>query len=87
MRPVSPRLRVGSEGQGHTAMDADEPTPATRYPIRRRQGQTWCTTCDLAPDHTVIVLWFTAVVARQRGLTHCNQCGQPVVPPVDLPKK
>src|SRR6185369_13260430 len=85
MLPVSPRLRAGSQRQGHTAMHADDLSSATRYPIRRHQEQTWCKACDLAPDPTVIVLWFTAGAARQRGLTHCDQCGQPVVPPTDSP--
>jgi hypothetical protein len=75
-----------ASGQGQTARPADDPTPATRYTIRRRQGQTCCEACARAPDHLLIVLWLTAAAARQRGLTHCDQCGQPVVPPEDTPE-
>lgn len=73
-------------GHGQTAMRADDPTPAPRYTIRRRRGQTYCEACSPTVDSTVVVLWFTAVAARQRGLTHCDQCGQPVVPPEDSPE-
>jgi hypothetical protein len=64
-------------------MHTDDPTPATRYTIRRRQEQTYCEACAVAPDHFMIVLWLTAAAARQHRLTHCDQCGQPVLPPED----
>jgi hypothetical protein len=55
----------------------------TRYAIFRRDGRTWCKTCDeahdLERDPGGYVLWLTAAAARQRGLTHCGQCGSAVV--------
>ena len=52
-----------------------------RYAIRRREGQTRCEDCELEYDNTGYVLWLTAAVARERGMTHCSQCGRALVPP------
>jgi|tagenome__1003787_1003787.scaffolds.fasta_scaffold20904596_2 hypothetical protein len=56
----------------------------TRYRIHRRDGRTWCEACDQTydseRDSAGYVLWFTAEAARLRGLTHCSQCGRPLIP-------
>lgn len=65
-------------------MNEPDTSSEARYTIRRRGGQTWCEACDeahdLERDPAGYVLWFTIAVARQHGLTHCGQCGRPVIP-------
>jgi hypothetical protein len=88
-RGIIAPLAVGGQGvwivsPNGTAQHAGAAPGEPRYTIRRRDGQTWCSACDATQDFTGdppgYALWLTVAAARQRGLTHCDQCGRSIVP-------
>jgi hypothetical protein len=59
----------------------DEP----RYIIYRHAGRSLCEGCAPVTDKSTYTLWVLISIARQRGWTHCEQCGRPFTPVEDTP--
>jgi hypothetical protein len=61
-----------------------DPPGAPRHMLHRRGGQTlyeaWAAADDLADGAFWYGLRLTATAAQQRGLTHGECCGRPIVP-------